>query len=188
MLNGEIERSYKDVKRAAVFGMVFTVVLSVPFHFLYRWTGGSPAAAVFLPVNESVWEHLKLTFYPMALWWLAVCPFLLRRKKVEFSRLFISFAVAALSAPVIIVSLFYTLQGAFGVESLVSDILILIIAVILSHRLALGVYRREGPSKGWFILAVIAVVLLVSAFTVFTFFPPRLPLFQDTPTGKYGIL
>lgn len=188
MLHWEIEHTYKDVKKAVLLGMIFTVVLSVPFHFLYRWIGGIPAAAVFLPVNESVWEHLKLTFYPMALWWLVVCPILLGRKKVEFPRLFISFAAAALTAPAIIVALFYTLQGAFGVESLASDILILVAAVIVSHLLALDVYRCERLSKGFLLFSAFAVLLLFSAFAMFTFFPPRLPLFLDTPTGKYGIL
>lgn len=187
MLHWEIEHTYKDVKKVVLLGMVFIVVLGFPFHFLYKWTGGSPAAAVFMPVNESVWEHLKLTFYPMVLWWLVICPILLRRKNIEFPRLFISFAAAAVSAPVIIVALFYTLQGAFGIESLASDILILIAAVILSQLLALDVYRCEKLSKGWLILSVLAVLLLVVAFTVFTFAPPHLPLFLDTPTGTYGI-
>ena len=32
-------------------------------HFLYEWIPCN-FIATFAPVNESVWEHLKLTFYP----------------------------------------------------------------------------------------------------------------------------
>ena len=40
------------------------VVLGCLNHFIYEWTGESPISALFCPVNESVWEHLKLLFFP----------------------------------------------------------------------------------------------------------------------------
>lgn len=33
-------------------------------HFLYFLSGQSPIVALFCPVNESVWEHLKLLYFP----------------------------------------------------------------------------------------------------------------------------
>lgn len=51
-------------------------------HFLYDWTGGSSFAALFCPINESPWEHLKLLFFPflfVTLWTAALCRFRDRR-------------------------------------------------------------------------------------------------------------
>lgn len=46
--------------------LVFLIVgaLGVGLHFLYEWL---PCAitAIISPVNESVWEHVKLIFYPL---------------------------------------------------------------------------------------------------------------------------
>lgn len=39
------------------------------FHFLYELLGGSPAAGILAPVNESVWEHGKLVLWPGTIWW-----------------------------------------------------------------------------------------------------------------------
>ena len=48
-------------------GFIFTGVLGTALHFLFDWTGGSWAAALFSAVNESIWEHKKLLFYPLVL-------------------------------------------------------------------------------------------------------------------------
>ena len=48
-------------------GFVFTAILGTLLHFLFDWTGGSALAALFSAVNESIWEHMKLLYYPMLL-------------------------------------------------------------------------------------------------------------------------
>ncbi|WP_051426788.1 DUF6512 family protein [Eisenbergiella tayi] len=50
-----------------IWGFLFTAVLGTLLHFLYEWSGKMPAAALISPVNESVWEHLKLLFFPFVL-------------------------------------------------------------------------------------------------------------------------
>ena len=38
--------------------------LGVLLHFLYAWLP-NPLTALFSPVRESLWEHLKILFYPI---------------------------------------------------------------------------------------------------------------------------
>ena len=45
------------------FGVV--TLAGTILHFLYDWTGGSIWAALFSGVSESVWEHMKLLFWPL---------------------------------------------------------------------------------------------------------------------------
>ena len=33
-------------------------------HFVYEWSGSAVIVGLFAPVNESVWEHIKLLFFP----------------------------------------------------------------------------------------------------------------------------
>ena len=50
---------------------LFLSVMGTLLHFLFDWSGGSWAAALIAPVNESVWEHLKLLVFPMVAFALA---------------------------------------------------------------------------------------------------------------------
>ena len=40
------------------------ILLGSLSHFLYELSGGAAIFALFCPINESVWEHLKLLFFP----------------------------------------------------------------------------------------------------------------------------
>ena len=48
-------------------GFLTAAVLGTLAHFTYRWSGGALLAGVFCAVNESVWEHMKLLFFPVFL-------------------------------------------------------------------------------------------------------------------------
>ena len=39
-------------------------LIGVISHFIYEWTGENTLAGLIFPVNESIWEHLKLIFFP----------------------------------------------------------------------------------------------------------------------------
>ena len=46
-------------------GFLFTAVMGTFLHFLFDLSGEQVWAALFSAVNESIWEHMKLLFYPM---------------------------------------------------------------------------------------------------------------------------
>ena len=48
-----------------IFSAFFTIILGTLFHFTYEWSGNNAFVGTFSSVNESTWEHLKLTFFPM---------------------------------------------------------------------------------------------------------------------------
>ena len=51
-------------------------------HFLYDWTGESILVAPFSGVNESIWEHMKLLFWPLFLFALVQRLFFRDQKKL----------------------------------------------------------------------------------------------------------
>ena len=51
-----------------ILGIIFTVITGTLLHFVYDLSNGNPVVGLFAPINESVWEHLKLLFYPATLW------------------------------------------------------------------------------------------------------------------------
>ena len=58
-------RKYVDRQDLPFFLLV--VFLGCINHFVYDWSHGLALAALFCPVSESTWEHLKLLFFPFLL-------------------------------------------------------------------------------------------------------------------------
>ena len=48
-----------------IAGIIFTVALGVFLHFLFDLSGNIVLFGSFSAVNESVWEHMKILFFPM---------------------------------------------------------------------------------------------------------------------------
>lgn len=150
---------------------VFIAAAGILNHFLYTWSG-SAFAAFFCPVNESVWEHLKLLFFPFFFW--TLWNYL--HSKPRASSYFFYRFLSILSGMLFIVTLFYTYTGIIGRNFLLFDILIFLLSIIVTLRLIPPYTRRFSsvPSPAATYTAWIAVIL---CFFIFTCFPPDLPLF-----------
>ena len=49
------------LKRSRIISTIGIFLLCFLFHFIYDWIP-SYITAIFFPVNESIWEHMKLLF------------------------------------------------------------------------------------------------------------------------------
>jgi len=156
-------------------------------HFVYEWSGNLALVGIFAPTNESVWEHLKMTFWPMLFWWFLGYLYFGKKNRICTVQWFVSLAVAQVVCPIVILSFFYTYTGALGIESLIFDIFSLFLGLVVAHKLALHIYQFASFNRYWLSGACVILVLLMLAFTVFTFTPPHIPLFKDSLTGNYGI-
>jgi hypothetical protein len=47
-----------------IVGTVFIIFLGSALHFTYALSGNQPFIGFFSAVDEAVWEHLKLAFWP----------------------------------------------------------------------------------------------------------------------------
>lgn len=51
----------------SIVGILFVIIVGFIAHFIFEATNENPVVAAFVPVNESVWEHLKLLVFPYLL-------------------------------------------------------------------------------------------------------------------------
>lgn len=172
-------------ERQIMAGIPLLFLAGTAFHFLYQLSGEVFFLGLFVPVNESVWEHLKLVLWPMTLWWAAGYVALNRAWEIDAPAWFAGALTALLTAQGTIALLFYFYTGAFGVESLTVDVALFFLAVVLGQAAGLRTYRR-GSGLSWFLPLLLLAALLV-LFVVFTLTPPDLPLFVDPVTGVRGI-
>ena len=104
------------------------VALGILNHFLYQLSGRQAFAALFCPINESIWEHLKLLFFPIL--FVSVAEYL--RYRPDPVRFFYYRFLAAICAMGSTVTLFYTYTGVIGRNFFVADILILLFSILFA--------------------------------------------------------
>lgn len=174
----------KSVPYWQVGGFIFTAVVGTLLHFLFDWTGGSVAAALFSAVNESIWEHLKLLFYPMVVF--AVAEYFAWGREV--TGFWCVKLVGILIGLVLIPVVYYTYSGILGVNVDWVNITIFFLAALAAYRVETALFAREGRNHIAPGLALALLLAIAGIFTVLTFFPPRLPFFRDPVTGSYGFI
>lgn len=170
-----------------LLGIPILFIAASPLHFVFGWTGKNIVTGLFTPVNESPWEHLKLTFWPILIWWIIGYLLFLRRKEAGFARFAVTCAVSQFVCAVFIESFFYTYTGALGVESLIVDIISIFLGLLFAILLARHVYKHIKPGMFAAFIAMLIILFIAAVLLYFTFYPPHLPIFMDPPTGTYGI-
>jgi hypothetical protein len=165
-----------------VAGFLFTAVLGTFLHFLFDLTGESLVAGLFSAVNESIWEHMKLLFYPMVLFAAAEYAFW-GKSHEKFWCVKLRGILFGLG---LIPVLYYTYTGILGMSADWFNITIFFLAAGAAFWLETKVFLTDTPCRINSKLAVLALCLISVLFTVFTFVPPRIPFFQDPVTGTYG--
>ena len=162
-------------------GLTFVSVLGTILHFLYDWTG-TVAVAPFSAVNESTWEHMKLFFVPAFLFAFIQSFFF----KEEYTNYWCVKTIGIVLGLLCIPVLFYTSNGIFGKNPDWWNILIFFLSAGVAYLLE-GILFKKGLKKGNETICLIVLFALALCFIVFTFFPPKIPLFQDPITGRYGL-
>ncbi len=175
-----------DTRSAAAWegvGVLFILGVGYILHFLYGWSGDSPLVAPFAAVNESVWEHLKLAFWPAALW--ALLEHAPMRNRINNFGLAKAAGITVML--LLMLGLFYSYTAILGENVLFLDITTFVVAVCggqyLSYRLLTGDERSPVLN----LIAPFAIVVLAVLFVVFTYSPPEVGLFRDAITGGFGI-
>ena len=54
-----------SILKFEIISTIFIMIVGTLLHFTFRWSNNNPLVGIFSAVNESVWEHLKLIFFPM---------------------------------------------------------------------------------------------------------------------------
>ena len=172
----------QSIPRWQLAGFVFTSILGTLLHFLFDVSGRSPAAALISAVNESIWEHQKLLYFPMLLF-----SFLEYRVWGHQRRDFWSVKLAGtILGLVLIPVVYYTYSGVLGINVDLVNIAIFFLAAMAAYRLETALFAREQLrhlSRGFALAALLAVGVI---FMLLTFFPLRIPFFRDPLTGTYG--
>ena len=161
-----------SLKRYLLSGIIFVILVGTLSHFLYEWTNNNIIVGLFTPVNESIWEHMKLIFFPMLLYSL----FLMKKEKENYPCITSAIPFGILIGTVSVMIIFYTYTGILGKHTLFLDLVTFVISVLLAfytiYRLTLSCRVQKYTTLLYCLLGLFAL-----CFFVFTYYPPPIGLF-----------
>lgn len=167
-----------------LLGAIFIIAFGTLGHFIFEWSGHRKCAGIFFAVNESTWEHIKLAIYPNLIW--GVVEGCVR----GFSPLLaVSVATSLAISMVLIPALFYGYTAIVGKNFLITDILCFVLAVSAGMWAFHFLYRIDLTVPQPLLITSLALLaLIVLAYLLFSYNPPRNFLFRDPITHGFGPL
>lgn len=175
--------SSKKVLIYEIVGTAFIIFLGSAFHFTYEFSGRFAFVGAFSAVNESVWEHLKLAFWPSLIW--LIIEYLPIKKLTN--NFVTSKTIGTCTMIALIPIVFYSYTSITGESIFIIDIATFIIVVVVGQIVSYTLFKKNQFSRNTDKIALIVLIVLGIAFIVFTFYPPHLPIFQDPISRSYGI-
>lgn len=173
----------KKLFKFELLGFLFVCVIGTLSHFFYHWSNESKFVALFSPVNESPWEHLKMLFFPFLIVTIFTAIKMMQSKFNIFFAGYVSIILGMWST----LSYFYTFNGIIGGNNewvnLSSFFIGVLIAFIINYIL-IDKSIGKGSLNGFGITMFFVSSVI---FILFTFEPPLLPLFQDPIKFTFGI-
>ena len=170
-------------KHHTIIGIIFVSVLGTLAHFLYELSSFSTLVGLFTPINESIWEHLKLLFFPVLLF--SAIEYFVRNKKECFV---CSRTIALFIGMLFIVIAFYTISGVKGKAYDWVNIAIYYVSVLIVFLGSeLLIKNCKGISHLSTVFFLSLLILTAALFFIFTFYTPSLNIFIDPVTKFRGI-
>lgn len=155
--------------------IIFLFLLSFLWHFMYDWFP-SVLTSIFFPVNESIWEHMKIIFYCLLI------GSVLEKKGNNY---YLNILVKPLVGVLFYLIIFIPLYLIFG-ESMFISLSLMLFTYIIMELLGIKISKQEELNIK--ALPIIIIILISILFSILTFYPLHNFLFFDSVKLGYGIL
>lgn len=161
---------------------VLIFLLGFLVHNIYSWFP-SFITTIF-PVNESLYEHIKLIFLSPII--IGLIRYFFFDKNKKYNNYFFSLYLSIMANIVIFYALFLPFYYRFG-ENLVVTLIIYFISILISQYLNYLILTKTKNSS---LLNIIGIVLLITNYLIllyFTYNPLKIDFFFDSNKEIYGI-
>ena len=158
-----------------------TVLLGTFWHFVYVLSGRNFAVGLIAPINESVWEHLKIVFFPFLI--VGVVGFVKLRPKSDY---WTGLLVGSTLGMLIVFFGFYLYSSIIG-ESLIIDILLYIASIIVAMFISWWFVINTKKIEWLEVLSSIGLIMIAGLLIYLTIKAPRLKPFIEDSSQTYGI-
>ena len=176
-----MELKRKTIRQWCIAGFFSIVTVAIFWHYLYNWTGHSTIIGFIAPVNESVWEHLKLGYWGILIF--SAVEFTFVRNTIH--NLFLAKASGVVVLSLTILAIFYSYTSITGYFILWIDISSFVAGAFLCQWLIFKLYFTRSIGQLTEIAGIVFLLITGLLFAVFTSYPPDMPIFIDNSLNSH---
>ncbi|MEI3509064.1 MAG: DUF6512 family protein [Bacilli bacterium] len=172
-----------SLKRLKVIDVFIIFALCFLTHFIYSWFPNT-LFSIFFPVNESIWEHMKMLFSAIIIF--SVADFILLKVfEIEYRNFITSVFLSAVLSIIIFLAIYLPLYYFIG-ENMVLNLTVLFVSIVFSQ--AVSYFVLESKDYGLLnYVSLIGIIFSYIVFGILTYYPPTEDLFYDPIDEKFGI-
>jgi hypothetical protein len=153
---------------------IFIFIISFLIHNIYTWLP-SFVTSIFFPVNESIWEHIKMIFTSYMI------IMLIQKKSI------ISYIITSILNIIVFLIIYLPIYIVFG-ENLIITLIIYFVSIFISSILFKFLLERKKHLNKLNVLSIILILFIYIGFGFLTYYPINYNLlFFDYSKNIYGI-
>ena len=172
-----------SLKTIKIIGLIGIFILCFPFHFIYDWFPNS-LFSIFFPVNESIWEHMKLIYTSFVVF--GIFDYLLLKKhNIKYNNFLLQLFIVPIIGIIIFLAIFIPIYNILGENMLIT--LTLLFLIILIEQIISYYLLRANNIKYQNIIGIIGIIVVYIIFGYLTYKPINNKIFFDESNSKYGI-
>jgi hypothetical protein len=172
----------KNNYKGILIWIVVTVIIGTFWHFGYELLGKNYVAGLVFPINESVWEHLKIVFYPLLL----AGGFAYFTSKPKNAGIWTGTLAGIILGMLAVFFGFYLYSSVIG-ESLLADIILYVLAIILGMYASWFVATKWKLAKKSGVASVVILIIIAAGLAYLSVRPPKFSPFIEKSSNSYGI-
>ena len=167
-----------SLKKLKILGVIMAFLLCFPLHFLYDKIP-SFITSIISPVNESIWEHMKILFGSI-LFSGVIQKIIVKVKHLNYKNVCISNVIASISSiPIFLI--FY-----LPIYSLIGEKILMLITIIISQLITISIINMKKDLK-LENASILFIIIIYIILTYLTYNPLKYKLFKDPINNIYGI-
>lgn len=171
------------MKKIVLINTILTFLLCFLTHFLYDLLP-NPVFSIFFPVNESIWEHMKMIYTTILLYG-TIEYFILKRTNNTLNNFLLSLFLKSILAIPIYLVLFLPFYYNFG-ENMPITFIILFITILIVNIIGYKIGQEKSiPYQN--LVSILGIIIFYIIMGILTYKAPHNELFFDTMEEKYGI-
>lgn len=171
-----------SIKKIKIIGIFIIFLLCFPLHFLYEIMPNS-LFSIFLPVNESIWEHMKIIYTSYLLY--GIIDYFWLKKNNSFNNFLLQLFIVPLIGFVLYLIIFIPIYNIIG-ENMIFSILLLFFIIVVEQLISYYILNKEN-FKYQNVIGIIGIVFIYILFGYLTYKPIENYIFFDKQDSKYGI-
>ena len=172
-----------NLKKIKIIAIIGIFIISFISHFAYNIFPNIIFSFIF-PVNESIWEHMKIIFTSTLIYGI-IDYILLNKYNIKYNNFAFQLYFTALSSIPIYLVLYIPLYKLLG-ENIIISIVLLLIVYSISQWISYNILKEKNI-KVLNMLAIPIILISYLGFIYLTSNPIHNYIFYDTREEKYGI-